>query len=429
MENKIDTLIDKLFLGEIDYVKSQIEMIDTINEEELDQLVVLCDQLINAGLILEAQVILNKAIELFPNELDLTAMLVDTHIVDGKFDEAIHILNDYEPSPESLLIEADLYQQMNMPEVSFDKVEKAMELAPKEPVIHFAKAELLYSEGLFNEANRYYEQLINIDMDYINDVNVNERIADCEYMVGDFESSFKYFNKIDNDDLDQSLLIKKAVVFNKLELKEEAIQILESILNDYPEQNQASELLFDIYENEHDDQEAIKVGYEHIKYNDYNVEMKYKVSRLLLNQKNFEGIKLLKDALAIEPDYLKAQELLVEYLYDHEEYEELLSYFNVSNLIQNGQFIDTNDDNQLISNEVYWIFAKAAQLLEKDQIAQPIFEYLISVLNDNESFLEDYIDYMREIAQTDNVQKAKNMLFKLNPNHSFIVNDEDGFNV
>ncbi|AQL56156.1 tetratricopeptide repeat protein [Abyssicoccus albus] len=429
MENKIDTLIDKLFLGEIDYVKTQIETIDTINEEELDQLVVLCDQLINAGLILEAQVILNKAIELFPNELDLTAMLVDTHIVDGKFDEAIHILNDYEPSPESLLIEADLYQQMNMPEVSFDKVEKAMELAPKEPVIHFAKAELLYSEGLFNEANRYYEQLININMDYINDVNVNERIADCEYMVGDFESSFKYFNKIDNDDLDQSLLIKKAVVFNKLELKEEAIQILESILNDYPEQTQASELLFDIYENEHDDQEAIKVGYEHIKYNDYNVEMKYKVSRLLLNQKNSEGIKLLKDALAIEPDYLKAQELLVEYLYDHEEYEELLSYFNVSNLIQNGQFIDTNDDNQLISNEVYWIFAKAAQLLEKDQIAQPIFEYLISVLNDNESFLEDYIDYMREIAQTDNVQKAKNMLSKLNPNHPFIVNDEDDFNV
>ena len=42
------------------------------------------------------------------------------------------------------MLEADLYQQINMLEVAIDKLQDALELEPNDPIIHFALAELLY---------------------------------------------------------------------------------------------------------------------------------------------------------------------------------------------------------------------------------------------------------------------------------------------
>ena len=42
------------------------------------------------------------------------------------------------------MLEADLYQQINMTEVAIDKLTEARELEPNDPIIHFALAELLY---------------------------------------------------------------------------------------------------------------------------------------------------------------------------------------------------------------------------------------------------------------------------------------------
>ncbi len=40
-----------------------------------------------------------------------------------------------EPSPEKLMLEADLYQQINMMEVAIDKLQEALKLEPNDPII------------------------------------------------------------------------------------------------------------------------------------------------------------------------------------------------------------------------------------------------------------------------------------------------------
>jgi hypothetical protein len=39
-----------------------------------------------------------------------------------------------------LMLEADLYQQINMLEVAIDKIQSAIQLEPNDPILHFALA-------------------------------------------------------------------------------------------------------------------------------------------------------------------------------------------------------------------------------------------------------------------------------------------------
>ncbi|MBU5845401.1 hypothetical protein JVU62_18805, partial [Vibrio cholerae O1] len=60
---------------------------------------------------------------------------------ENQTDEALEYLSYVEPSPEKLMLEADLYQKINMMEVAIDKLQEALELEPNDPIIHFALAE------------------------------------------------------------------------------------------------------------------------------------------------------------------------------------------------------------------------------------------------------------------------------------------------
>ena len=60
---------------------------------------------------------------------------------ENQTDEALEYLAEVETSTEKLMLEADLYQQINMLEVAIDKLQDALELEPNDPIIHFALAE------------------------------------------------------------------------------------------------------------------------------------------------------------------------------------------------------------------------------------------------------------------------------------------------
>src|SRR5699024_9516953 len=62
--------------------------------------------------------------------------------------------------PQALLVSADYYQVLDLPEVSKQKLLEAKELLPNEPVIEFALAELLFAAGEYKEAIASYEGLL-----------------------------------------------------------------------------------------------------------------------------------------------------------------------------------------------------------------------------------------------------------------------------
>ncbi len=54
---------------------------------------------------------------------------------------------------------ADYYQMQGLFEVAENNINDALELLPNEPLLQFAKAELLFETGRFVEAARIYEEL------------------------------------------------------------------------------------------------------------------------------------------------------------------------------------------------------------------------------------------------------------------------------
>ncbi|MCB6939961.1 tetratricopeptide repeat protein, partial [Agathobacter rectalis] len=83
-----------------------------------------------------------------------------------------------------LMLEADLYQQINMLEVAIDKVQEAIELEPNDPVLHFALAELMYFDGQYLRASAEYETVLETGEYMVNGVNLYARLADSALQSG-----------------------------------------------------------------------------------------------------------------------------------------------------------------------------------------------------------------------------------------------------
>ncbi len=90
---------------------------------------------------------------------------------ENQTDEALEYLSYVEPSPEKLMLEADLYQQINMMEVAIDQVQEALELEPNDPIIHFALAEMLYYDGQYYVLPTEYETVLETGEYQVNGVN------------------------------------------------------------------------------------------------------------------------------------------------------------------------------------------------------------------------------------------------------------------
>ncbi len=88
---------------------------------------------------------------------ELLIYFIEGLMSENQTDEALEYLSYVERSPEKLMLEADLYQQINMMEVAIDKLQEALELEPNDPIIHFALAEMLYYDGQYLRATSEYE--------------------------------------------------------------------------------------------------------------------------------------------------------------------------------------------------------------------------------------------------------------------------------
>ncbi|MEJ7383703.1 hypothetical protein WL391_12810, partial [Staphylococcus epidermidis] len=84
-----------------------------------------------------------------PDESELLIYFIEGLMSENQTDEALEYLSQVEASTEKLMLEADLYQQINMLEVAIDKIQAAIQLEPNDPILHFALAELLYFDGQY----------------------------------------------------------------------------------------------------------------------------------------------------------------------------------------------------------------------------------------------------------------------------------------
>ncbi|PTK47662.1 hypothetical protein BUZ61_15705, partial [Staphylococcus nepalensis] len=193
----------------IDNLDSRVEQ--AISTADDDTLFMLGETLYNYGLTPQGLEVFRALYNKYPHEPELLIYFIDGLISEDKTDEALEYLSQADLSTERLMLEADLYQQINMLEVAIYKVQEAIELEPNDPVLHFALAELMYFDGQYLRASAEYETVLETGEYMVNGVNLYARLADSALQSGNYDDAIKLYDDIHEQDMTPEDYMKKAL--------------------------------------------------------------------------------------------------------------------------------------------------------------------------------------------------------------------------
>ncbi|MCS4485455.1 tetratricopeptide repeat protein [Staphylococcus americanisciuri] len=396
-------LIDDINSQKLDNIHSRVEQ--ALHSDDDEALFILGETLYHFGLTPQALEVFRTLYMKYPDEAEVLIYFIEGLISENHTDEALEYLNNVELTPERLMLEADLYQQLNMTDVAIDKVQQAIEMQPADPVLYFALGELYYFDGQYLRASRAYDTVLETGEHLFNGVNLFSRLADSSLQSGNYSDALQWFEEIHEQDMTSEDYFKKAIAFDKNDLTQEAIKIIRTLLQKDPDYMQAYYYLQQLYENEKAYEEAIEVGIEGLRLNQFYKELMYTTGALQLEHGDQqEGEALLKQALEVDPAYQEPLMLLADYYRNENDNEGLISLI---------QFTEEDD----MDPQFMWQVAYALGEEERDTEAQHFYTLAHETLHNNIDFLSDYYHYAVEIADTVTRQKLLTRLMKLDPNN------------
>ncbi|WP_380572250.1 tetratricopeptide repeat protein [Staphylococcus hyicus] len=394
-------IIDDINLQKIENLDSRVQEALQSNDDE--GLFALGETLYQYGLTPQGLEVFRALYHKFPDEGDVLSYFIEGLVTENQIDEALEYLNEVPVSPEKLLLEADLYQQINMLEVATDKLEQALQIQPNDPIIHFALAELLYFDGQYLRASREYDTVLESGEYEVNGVNLFSRLADSSLQSGNYQDALKWYDEINEQEMVPEDYLKKAVAYEKNDRTQEAIKITKSLLNKAPDFIQAYFYLQQLYENEKMFADAIEIGDEGLRLNQYYKELMYSTGALKIEHGDQnEAVNLLKQALEVDPSYQEPLLMLADFYRHQEDYValiELLQYANEEDL----------------DPTFTWQLAYALGQEERDKEAQHFYDLAYEALKDNADFLKDYYTYLIEISHVGEAKTILELLLQKEP--------------
>ena len=219
-------------LHEEDLAEAQLNLNIALKEDSDEVLVALGEELLSIGFLEEAKVIFEQMKERQPKELSYNLHLAEIAIENNLMEDAFELLEsiptDDESYPHALIITADLYQVLGIPEVSEVKLKEAAEILKGEELIQFALAELYFSMDHFEDARQIYQELLQQKSDFP-EVSLTERIGSTLSMQGQFEEAIVYFEKALEEEQTDDRLFQLAFVYLQLSENEKAIYYLQQL--------------------------------------------------------------------------------------------------------------------------------------------------------------------------------------------------------
>ncbi|KIX91511.1 hypothetical protein TP70_01610 [Staphylococcus microti] len=397
-------LIDDINSQKLEDINSRVEQ--ALQSDNDEALFMLGETLYRFGLMPQGLDVFRALYMKYPDEADVLIYFIEGLISENHTDEALEYLNDVELTPERLMLEADLYQQINMTDVAIDKVQQAIDMQPSDPVLHFALAELFYYDGQYLRASRAYDTVLEAGEHIVNGVNIFSRLADSSLQSGNYSDALQWFEEIHEQEMTSEDYFKKAIAFDKNDLTQEAIKIIRTLLQKDPDYMQAYFYLQQLYENEKAYEDAIEVGTEGLRLNQFYKELMYTTGALQIEHGDAEeGVTLLKQALEVDPAYQEPLMLLADYYRNEEDNDGLISLI---------QYTEEDD----MDPQFMWQIAYALGEEERDKEAQHFYALAHATLHDNIDFLSDYYHYAVEIGDTATRENLLNRLIELEPNNT-----------
>lgn len=379
-------------LSDGDLVEAQLAFEKAQMEDLAEERLQLADNLFQLGFIEESETLYEKLFEEFPEEETLKIALAEIAIENDDLEKAFTFLESIEETSDlyaqSLITQADIYQVLNIPEVSERKLKQAKEYLPDEPLLDLSLAELYFSNEDYLKAVDMYEKLRGSFKEGESPISLDERIGVALSRIGDFEHAVIHLEKAIEEDETVERLFQLALTFYQLEENERAIELLKQVKLMDESFNQVyyplAQILFD--EGLHD--EVIEIIEEGISQNPYETSLYHLASDTAYHLGDKDQAKqYLEEVISLEIDADLSKMRLAELLLKEEEYEEVI------------QLMDTLENKEQSFSE--WILAQAYNGLEEFDKAKEFYEKAKETLVDDPEFLKDYALFLREEGQID----------------------------
>lgn len=385
-------------LKEEDLTKANQLFEEALKKDEPEILASFAEELQGLGFLEEAKQVLEKLSADFPIEdvfyLPLAEIAIENDDIDGAFDYLEKIAPESENYLESLLVTADLYQVLGIPEVSEAKLLQAKTIAPEEPLITFALAELHFSANQLGEAINEYGQLQKQGIQELANISIDERIGSAYSMMGGLEEAIPFLERALETERTSDRLFQLGFTYYQLKDYQKAINYLQELITLDPQYQSGYYYLADSLKEEELLEEALLAAEEGIKENPYQVELLHLASEIAYRLR----------------DSKKAEELLLQALESGEKTDETL--LTLSNLYLNEAQPDKavemiNQMDETDNPYAEWNLAQAYNELEDFDVARTHYQQAYEELAHEPDFLKAYGIFLREDGQ---IAAAKTVL-------------------
>ncbi|KRM91450.1 tetratricopeptide repeat protein [Fructilactobacillus florum] len=368
----------------------------------------LAEELYALGFNDDAIKIYQQLLQKYPSEDELRTNLADLMIAQDEEDQALNYLNEIKPSSDyyvnALLVAADLYQTQGFPEVSEQKLLQAKALAPHEPVITFALAELYYATQQPEKAQPLYLQLLKSGHLEISNVNLVERLGVTYAQLGHFEQALGYLEQIEAGQQTPTVKFELGVTYLQLGQLKAAIEQLQQLQTTDP---QFASLYLPLGEALAADQQptaALHTLQEGLRVDEYNDDLYLKLAELAEQLQQPELAKqTLRQGYQINPENQALINQLSAFELKQGNYRQVL------------ELVDSDQGKVDVTPQLAWDAATAATKLELWEQAESFYQQAATGLLNNPDFLKQATLFYREMGKQTQAIKFLNRYLAIVP--------------
>ncbi|MFL2120216.1 tetratricopeptide repeat protein [Marinilactibacillus psychrotolerans] len=363
-----------------------------LKQDSIDDLYQLSDSLYQLGFLEQTKEILHHLLAQKKDDDEIKVNLAEIAIEEGNELEAIDWLQSIDKTssvyPQALLVSADYYQVLDLPEVSEQKLLEAQSILENEPVILFALAELHFTMGKYAQAIREYEQLLTMGEENLAGIHLVSRLGSAYSALGDWENAIDYLEEaVEVDDTVDTLF---QLGFTYFQVKE--YQRANECLYKVKEMDHSYTSLYPYLAKGLDEENQLDKASEIIEEGLLQDKTNYQLYLIgaeveLKRSNEVKAEQYYKLALELDPDNETISLQYTNFLLHQERYEETVEFVQKA-------LTELDADPQL-----YWNLAVAQNELEEYDAARRAYDKAYPYFDTNIEFLKQYFFFLREEGQ------------------------------
>ena len=278
-----------------------------------------------------------------------------------------------------------------------------------------AKAELLLDSGRYLESAKIYQDLKSDGVE-IDGVNFSERLAEVYSAGAAYEEALPFYEEALEDQVQPDVLFGAAVAAFQTQQYERAVQRLDELIVLDPDYFSAYLLKAQSLNMTEDYKAAYEAIKEGLKRDEFDKELYLFAGKLALKLGNTEdGVENLRQAVALDPEYMEAIFALVSYFHSKEMDEEVLELVEAA--------IESGDDWA----GLYPMVAEAYERTEQFEQAATYFDLSYPAFREDSEFLGKYVRFLIEEGKRERALEILKELQVLEPDNQEWLDMQQSF--